>query len=152
MAAELFHPPASVLIPKISLNAPVQPVGADSDGTQLVPSDNKTTSWWKHGAKPGEHGSAVIAGHYKVGNGSPGVFYRLNEVQVGENITVVDVEGQELTFKVVEREIYPVEEFPTNHIYSDKENKSLNLVTCTGSYLADQDDYSHRLVLYTIKQ
>jgi sortase A len=148
-AAELYYPPRNIKINKINLNAPILSVGAADDGTQMVPDDNATTSWWKYGAKPGEKGSAVIAGHYKVEDGTPGVFFRLNEVVVGDVLSVFDEMGIEQKFEVVDRKVFSVAEFPTGEIYENADTRRVNLVTCTGEYLKEKNDYSHRLVLYT---
>lgn len=150
-AAEVFYSPSRLKISTISLDAPVLSVGADVDGTQFVPADNKTLSWWKHGAKPGEKGSSVLAGHYKIADGSPGVFYRLNEVKVGETISVLDENGAEQSFKVMDRKIFSVSEFPTKDIYNNTDSEQVNLVTCTGDYIPETNNYTHRLVLYTEK-
>lgn len=150
-AAEQYFSPVNLKISSINLNVPVLSVGADVDGTQLVPDDNGTVSWWKYGAKPGEVGSAVLAGHYKIDDGSPGVFYRLNEVKIGEMVSVTDEHGVEQQFRVVDRKIFPVPEFPTIDIYENSDSESLNLVTCTGEYISETNNYTHRLVIYTEK-
>src|SRR5690606_13342461 len=116
-AAEQVYLPSTLNIPTINLQVPILSVGAAADGTQAVPADNSTVSWWKYGAKPGERGSAVLAGHFKIEDGSPGVFYNLNRVKVGENIEITDDQGNIQQFRVVDRKIYSVEDFPTQQIY-----------------------------------
>lgn len=150
-AAEQYFPPSRLIIDSIDMNVPVVSVGADKDGTQSVPADNGTVSWWKYGAKPGENGSAVLAGHYKVESGAPGVFYNLNNIKVGDVVLLNDENGSELKFQVVDKKIFKLEEFPTMEIYTNKDKQSLNMVTCIGDYVSDIGTYTHRLVVYTRK-
>lgn len=150
-AADLYYEPRKLSIDKINLDVPVISVGKDKNGLQEVPADNGTVSWWKFGARPGEKGSAVLAGHYKIEDGSPGVFYRLNEVKIGDKISITDENGAKQEFEVVNTEIYSVADFPTKNIYADKSGESLNLVTCTGEFLPEKNDYSHRFVVYAKK-
>ncbi len=142
--------PVKVIIEQIGLNAPVIEEGKTSDGRMGVPSDNSTVGWWKFGTSPGELGSAVLAGHYKIEDGSPGVFYRLSDVKLGDEIKIVDSKGQIKIFEIVEREVYPEKDFPIQKVYSQKDVKRLNLITCTGNYIPELNDYSHRLVVYAV--
>jgi LPXTG-site transpeptidase (sortase) family protein len=136
-AAEQYFPPARLIIDSIDMNVPV--------------SDNGTVSWWKYGAKPGEKGSAVLAGHYKVESGAPGVFYKLNNVEVGDVVLLNDENGSKVKFQVIDKKIFKLEDFPTREIYTNKDGESLNMVTCTGDYISSTGTYSHRLVVYARK-
>ncbi len=144
--------PKKLEIAAIGLKVNIVIVGADHDGRMSVPSDNKTVSWWKFGAIPGEMGSAVLAGHYKLEDGTPGVFYDLNRVKVGDLINMADEFGAKQKFKVREIKIFKVEDFPLNEVYANSGGKYLNLVTCAGNYLTKVKDYSHRLVIFTQKE
>lgn len=143
--------PVQLRIERISVLAQVVTVGANDYGNMPVPSDNATASWWRHGAKPGQLGSAVIAGHFKIDDGSPGVFFRLNQIQVGDVIEVKDEQNMARKFEVVDLQIYPKDQFPLEQVYQAKDAHKLNLITCTGTYLPSINDYSHRLVVYAVE-
>src|SRR5690606_24465788 len=117
-------------ISSIGLDAPVVSVGANEKGLQEVPSDKDTVSWRKPGFKPGKKGSAVFAGHFKVEDGSPGVFYTLNQVKVGDTIELTDEIGQPLKFTVNDTKVYSVADFPTEDIYMNTDSNRIVLVTC----------------------
>jgi sortase (surface protein transpeptidase) len=140
----------SLSIPKIGISAQILPVGQNDDGRMGVPPGGNNVGWWKFGAKPGEPGSTVLAGHYKMDSGEPGIFFRLNELILGDEIKIRDNSGQELVFEIVRKEIYKENEFPLNEVFlGDRVSKMLNLITCTGTYIKELKDYSHRLVIYS---
>jgi sortase A len=142
--------PQNLLIPKISLVAPIVESGKTESGNMYVPPDDKTIGWWKFGVKPGEIGSAVLAGHFRVNSGAPGVFYNLDQITVGDEIDIIKTGGEVLKFSVIRREVYPVDLFPLTDFFNSNDAKKLNLITCSGKYLRDKKDYSHRLAIYAV--
>jgi LPXTG-site transpeptidase (sortase) family protein len=140
--------PTNIKLDRIRLNAPITRSGKTPDGRPEVPPDHATAGWWQYGAKPGESGNAVLAGHFKIADGSPGVFYHLNQVKLGDQFTVTAADTTVQTFTVVDLGIYTVADFPLQKIYGSKDAKRLNLVTCTGTFLPEKNDYTHRLVVY----
>jgi sortase A len=139
--------PVSISIPAISLYSKIESLGKDELGLQKVPSEGKTVGWFNLGPKPGETGSAVIAGHYDVG-GIPTVFYNLSKVKKGDTIKIKDSNGKESTFKVFQTEIVSLNEFSVSKVYKNNSGKFLNLVTCHGKYLLNEDNYSQRFIAY----
>jgi sortase A len=140
--------PARIVVDKINLSAPIVSEG-QTDGVRMgVPSDNATVGWWGLGRKPGELGSSVLAGHYKVADGSPGVFYRLNELRTGDEIKILLADHKEKLFIVENIEIYKESAFPLRKVFATRDARRLNLITCTGEYIAELDDYSHRMVVF----
>jgi sortase (surface protein transpeptidase) len=55
-----------------------------------VPSKYASTGWLRTGSKPGNPGTAVIAGHYGWLRGKPNVFTKLDQLQKGDEIAVFD--------------------------------------------------------------
>lgn len=63
-----YSEPVRVAIPRIDVDAQIQSVGVEEDGSVEVPSVDEPTlaGWYRYGPSPGEEGSAVILGprHY----------------------------------------------------------------------------------------
>src|SRR6202521_1216126 len=80
-AAETFHAasgpisPSRLRIPSIGVDATVVGVGLLSDGSMDVPDNLWISAWLSSGARPGQTGTSVIAGHR--GIGTPAVFSHL---------------------------------------------------------------------------
>src|SRR5205807_8123210 len=55
--------PSQLVIPKISVIAPVEKVGVDRSHNMAVPSRPTHVAWYSPGPAPGEAGDAVIDGH-----------------------------------------------------------------------------------------
>lgn len=142
--------PQNLIISKINLNSAVEIVGQDPDGKMSVPAEGQSVSWYKHGVKPGEIGNAVIAGHYDVGaNPIPAIFYRLKEVQIGDEINILDDAGKTLTFNVYDIQIVPENQFPLEKVYGSNNIRALNLITCHGKYDPSIKTYNQRLIVYS---
>lgn len=54
--------PREVRIPRLGVSAEVLPVGTRGD-TLVPPADPTQLGWWAEGARPGQPGRALIAGH-----------------------------------------------------------------------------------------
>src|SRR2546423_777104 len=56
---------AHLVIPKIGVDAPVEPVHVEADGKLGIPTRNQwdDVGWYQGGPVPGQRGSAVIDGH-----------------------------------------------------------------------------------------
>lgn len=95
--------PIRLKIPNINIDAALRPVGLTRDGAMEAPKGPDDVVWYEPGPRPGEIGSAVIAGHYgrwKIGRGS--VFDNLSKLKPGDNIYVNDEKGARITFVVRE--------------------------------------------------
>lgn len=142
--------PKKVLIPKINLEAIIEPVGLEGSGRMSMPENTSRVAWYSLGPQPGEVGSAVLAGHFNL-SGGPSVFYRLKELGLGDEVIVEDRNGEDQRFVIVDRKVYNEISFPVADVFSKKDKKRLNLITCTGEFDSQKDDYLQRLVLYAIK-
>ncbi|MBM7581059.1 class F sortase [Jeotgalibacillus terrae] len=148
-----WNPPKSLIpehleIPSIGLSAPVEKVGLTETGAMAVTDSFETTGWYEKGYKPGSQGNAVIGGHVDSYEGAA-VFYDLQYLSIGDEVIVKDAEGQSLTFVVTEMVEYPWDAAPIEEIFGFTTDRSLNLITCTGDYDRDSNNYNQRLVVYT---
>lgn len=140
--------PARVIIPSIGVDARIQHVGIGKSGNMAVPARYADAGWYKYGARPGETGSAVLAGHVDNGFGLPGVFKRLEELRSGDEIFVETEKGERIRYEVLKSETYPYDEAPLKDILNRSGGSFLNLITCKGEWLSDQEMYGERLVVY----
>ena len=114
-----------------------------------VPSNYTDVGWYRYGTVPGQKGSAVIDGHVDNGFGLDGVFKRLPEIQIGDDVYVTTEGGKSLHFKVVDVQTYPYKDAPADRIFNTNDASRLNLITCKGSWLSGDKTYDHRMVVYT---
>jgi sortase family protein len=139
--------PVWIAIPAIGVSAPVVPLGLDRTGALEVPRDFADTGWWTGGARPGERGPAVIAGHVDSSTG-PAVFFRLGELRSGDAITVERVDGSSVRFRVERSGRYPKDRFPTAQVYGSTRAPALRLITCSGTFDRATGHYLDNTVVY----
>ena len=75
-------------------------LGLQADGTLQVPADGSVAGWFTGAPTPGEHGPAVIAAHVDW-NHAPGVFFRLRDLDRGDEVAVVRADGSTARFVVL---------------------------------------------------
>ncbi len=155
LASVTIHPaPAPsthLLIPVIGVNAPIESVGVRANGTMETPRQSPWTDvgLYNAGPRPGERGSAVIAGHLDRPGGNPAVFWRLRELHVGDEVQVVDTQGKTLHFHVTRIASYPPQQAPVQDIFGNTAGSFLNLTTCAGDWIPTQGQTTLRLVVFT---
>lgn len=101
-------PPNRIVAEAINLDAPVIEMGwrVVQQGNQTVSEwempDNEA-AWHRNSAKPGQGSNVIISGH----NASTGghVFAELDELQVGDEITLENDQAEGLLYRVVEKTI-----------------------------------------------
>lgn len=140
--------PSRLLIPSLGIDAHIQPVGVGKSGNMAVPSKYADVAWYKYGARPGDTGSAVLAGHVDNGFGLAGVFKRLEELESGDEIIVETASGERLRYQVLKSVTYPFNEAPLEDIFIRNDGSFLNLITCRGEWLDSSKMYDERLVVY----
>ncbi|MFY9228186.1 MAG: class F sortase [Candidatus Microsaccharimonas sp.] len=141
--------PSQLKIASINVSASVEPVGLTDSGDMDIDDNPEGIAWYKLGPKPGEEGSAVLAGHYGWKNGVPSVFNDLNKLVKGDKITSIGDDGKEKTFIVTRTAVYTPNQDATDVFKSDDGKAHLNLITCQGSWNNSAQTYSERLVIFT---
>ena len=139
--------PARLKIPNIHIDAAIEQKGLTPDGAMDVPDNRNDVAWFSLGTRPGEKGSAVIAGHsgYKVGKV---IFDDLNQLVKGDKVYVEDASGKSFSFFVREIRMYDSDAYTPEVFVSDR-GKHLNLITCAGIWDKSKKNYSKRLVVFT---
>lgn len=144
--------PVRFKIPSISVDASVEHVGLTSDGAMDVPKERANVAWFNLGPRPGENGSAVIAGHYGWKNGEASVFDNLYKLRKGDKVYIENDKGEIISFVVRESRRYDPEADATEVFGSSDGKAHLNLVTCEGVWNKVSGSYSKRLVVFTDKE
>lgn len=138
--------PVQIQIPKLNVDTTIEQVGVLDNGQMGVPVDENQVGWFEPGVKPGSKGNAVVAGHVDSKTG-PAVFYELDQLKTGDNVTIIDENGNTLTFRVTKTESYDTSNAPIEAIFGATSNRNLNLITCSGTF--GDGGYDQRFVVYT---
>jgi hypothetical protein len=147
VAANRQPRPVRIEIAAIGVRARVVPLGLNADGTLQVPVDFDETGWWTGGARPGEPGPAVIAGHVDSYTG-PAAFFRLGDLRAGDAIAVVRRDGSRVRFTVQRSAAYPKSRFPTDQVYGGTRGATLRLITCSGAFDRSSGHYLDNTVVF----
>lgn len=142
--------PIRLKISKINVDAPVVYVGLTPGGAMDVSKGPYDVAWFKLGPRPGQKGSAVVAGHFGVWkNGAISVFHNLNKLVKGDVVSIQDDKGVSISFVVRESRIYTPKADASAVFYSSDGKSHLNFVTCIWDKVSKT--YSKRLVVFTDK-
>ncbi len=135
------------MIPEIKVNAAIQKLGVNTKGEMEVPDNPVDVGWFKLGPRPGEKGSAVIAGHLDGENDEVGVFTNLSKLKKGDKLYIKDDKGASIAFVVRESRIY--NPGYADDVFSGTDSAHLNLITCDGVWDGAKKTFSKRLVVFT---
>ena len=96
--------PVYLSIPVIGGHTRLVRLGLTAQGTLQVPASTSVAGWYTGGPRPGQVGSAVIAGHIDSYLG-PGVFFRLRLLRPGDRVYVRQAGGTLAVFRVYAAQI-----------------------------------------------
>jgi len=140
--------PIHLSIPVIGVSARLVALGLNKDGSPQVPTSWYIGGWYKYDATPGQLGTAVILGHIDSVAG-PAVFYRLNQLKVGNRVIVKLRDGQTVQFAVIAVREYLKAKFPDRYVYAPRHYAALQLVTCGGAFDYQTHHYLSSIVVFT---
>lgn len=147
-AAATVAPPVSLAVPALGVEAPVDPVGVEPDGSMTIPGDGGRVGWYRFGPAPGApSGSAVLAGHVDTRAGGPGALFRLAELQPGAELVVTSADGAAHRYRVVARETIVKQELPTERLFSRDGPPVLTVITCGGPFRPELRSYRDNVVV-----
>jgi sortase (surface protein transpeptidase) len=112
-----------------------------------VPTATTVAGWYTASPRPGEIGSAIIAGHIDSTAG-PGVFFRLRLLHPGNLIYVRRANGSLAVFRVYAEHMYAKTSFPTQQVYGPEPDAELHLITCGGVFDSATGSYLSNVVVY----
>ena len=137
--------PTRLTIPALDVKAKIEVVGKDKQGRMDVPKQTEQVAWYKYGAKAGQTGNVVLAGHLDDKEG-PAVFYDLAKLKKGQRIEVTGKTGQQVSYVVTNVMSYPVDEAPVGSIFGATVMHKLTLISCIGTF-TNSKGYDQRLVV-----
>lgn len=140
--------PLRLRVPSINVEATIEYVGLTKGGAMDVPKLHPNVAWYSLGTRPGNDGSAVIAGHYSwKKNGGGGVFGNLNQLRRGDRIYIDDDAGKSLVFIVQSNRLYDFDA-DAREIFSRSDGAFLNLITCAGTWDQSKQSSTQRRVVF----
>jgi hypothetical protein len=141
--------PLRVTVPAIGVDSTLVALGLNADRTIQVPplSQAKQAGYYRYGPTPGSQGPAVILGHID-GNGQKGVFYRLQDMILGQQITVSRADNRTAVFTVYLVEHAPKTEFPTQKVYGPTPDAQLRLISCGGVLDRQAHSYLDNVIVF----
>jgi hypothetical protein len=140
-------PPVRIRIPVIGVSSRLERLGLNPDDTIEIPHEWDIAGWFKHGARPGQPGPAVILGHVDSEAG-PAVFYRLIDLVPGNRILIDHANGQTTEFVVDRTEYHDKDRFPTSMVYFPTLKPVLRLVTCGGAFDESVGHYKNNVIVF----
>ncbi len=144
--------PKRLKIPSINVDAPIEHVGLTPDGAMDTPKNSENVAWFEPGTRPGESGSAVVAGHYGWEKGKSSAFDNLHRLRKGDKIYIEDTTGVAVVFVVRESRSYDPDGDTLGVFNSNDGLAHLNLITCEGDWDDVKKSYSKRFVVFTDRE
>ncbi|MFJ4711841.1 class F sortase [Streptomyces sp. NPDC088785] len=128
-------PPDRIRIPSLRVDAPLMGLGLNRAGSLDVPPPRRKNlaGWYEAGTRPGERGTAIVAGHVDNAEG-PAVFYDLGALARGSTVEVDRRDGSVAVFTVDAVEVYRADAFPDRKVYGAAGRPELRVITCGGPY------------------
>ena len=141
--------PVRLEIPIIGVDSFIEDAYITPQGAMEVPAGTVDVAWFALGPHPGQVGSAVVGGHFGIENGVPFVFYNLSKLKVGDDIYIVDDEGNTITFVITATSLFAANADATTVFTSNDGLEHLNLITCEGIWNEVAGEYPDRTVVFT---
>lgn len=147
-----FSLPIRLIIPIINVDAVIKYNGLTSDGAMDIDKNPTTVAWYRLGPRPGETGSAVIAGHYGWTGNEPAVFNDIHTLIKGDELSIINEKGISISFIVQMVKKYSPEAEASSVFKSIDGKSHLNLITCGGTWVNSKNTYSDRIVVFADKK
>jgi hypothetical protein len=135
--------PVRLVVPSTGVDAPVQALDLNSDGSVPVPQVAWAAAWYGFSAESGAPGNAVLAGH-RDWDRHQGVFWGLGNVQPGDDVWLQDGADNWYLYRVIWNASYPEGREPIDALVGPTETPSVTLLTCSGTFSHDAGEYLER--------
>ncbi len=144
--------PRVLTIPSIDVHTRVVRTTVKANNQIGSPSNIFDAAWYDGSAKPGEGGTVLIDGHVS-GPTQPGVFYKLNKLQVGSELEIERGDGKRISYSVVAKKVYDADKVDMGAVFNSAKpgQPALNIITCTGSVDETGEHFTQRLVVFAVQ-
>ena len=148
-------PPVRVTIQRLHIDAPIIALGTDEDRVPLVPQSGDEVAWYTFSSAPGA-GNTVLSGHVdwqtRDGQPIPGAFYRLRELQLGDEIDMLLEDGSTVRYRVTGNVAADFDDPNVLKAIGPTSKDVVTLITCGGTWFNDPSrayggSYSHRILV-----
>lgn len=136
-------------IPALKVHSDLVALGVDASGALVPPASPSVAGWFTGSASPGEPGPTVIAGHVDSRSG-PGVFFRLGDLDPGDEVTVGRSDGAVARYRVTAVTVVAKNAFPTDQVYGPTPLPELRLITCGGEFDRSAGRYLRNVVVSAV--
>ncbi len=138
-------PPAELVIPGLGLDVPLVALDAADDGSLPAPDQPDRVGWYTDTAALGEGGNMVLAGHVDW-VGRQAAFRHLDALQPGDQIQVLDADGNATTYQVQDNALRDMGDpaLQAGMATSGHGQPTLTLVTCGGPFDVGTRQYLQR--------
>ncbi len=148
LLSQTITPPASLSVPDLGIDMPVDGYGLSADGQMALPVSPFRAGWYLYGSAPDSlQGATVVAAHVDSRSEGRGPFSRLRDAQAGMVITVTDTAGVVHTYRVTGIERIAKTDVPWDQVFSAVGEPRLVLVTCGGEWNRQAGSYRHNYVV-----
>lgn len=141
--------PQRLQIPAIGVDAPIAQVGLRPDGAMDVPPAAEV-GWYRLGPRPGEPGSAVLAGHIDY-DGRPGAFFELLSIPPGAEIIVTGDQSSR-RYVVTAREQIPKADVDLARYFTRDGPERITLITCGGAFDRGAGHYQDNIIVTAVPE
>ncbi|HVP04593.1 MAG TPA: class F sortase [Dehalococcoidia bacterium] len=149
--------PVRLVIPRIYVDAPVVTLSVEP-GTDVlaVPNRGDQAAWYDFNPPPGLGYNAIFSGHvdWQTQDRQPiaGVFYRLRELQIGDEIDVTLQDGNTIAYRVTGNVATAYNDPNLGKALQPTPKDEITLVTCGGTWIANPAEqnggnYTHRVIV-----
>ena len=139
--------PVAIEIPAIHVVAEVVETGVDPESLQMaIPASPAEVGWYEFGPRPGEPGSAVLAGHVDVAGYGPGAFFELDRLAPGNEVVIHMSDGSTREFEVIETTRVPKEDLDVDAVFQNSGPARVTLITCGGAFNQTERTYLDNVV------
>lgn len=146
--------PRYLSIASLGINkARVVGLGLVSETNQLDDPDNiNDAGWYTDSALPGRATEGKMAGLYdghNTGYNAMGIFYRLGNIKIGDEIIIERGDGEKFTYSVVENNLPLLEDVDMRKMLKPVKTgvEGLNIISCGGDWDPARQTYTHRVTV-----
>ena len=145
-----------LIIPAIQLDVPVTAKAVGPNGEMPSPDGPEQVIWYDFsrfpglGGKPGAGGNTVLAGHVEYHDYGPAVFAHLQDLKMGDMITVELEDGSVYKYVTHSNRIVNAD-VNFGYIVTATPEESLTLITCAGDFDPTKQDYNERRIVWAVR-